>query len=166
MSDLPDLVEVDDFPGADFVERWKAYVDGVYDIYLREVARGGLNFNGRKVSCRFQPETFGKHYAFWHMMQEGPIEDDRTADIERCKRVRWIAWVIAAAETGHSLVKVFPQQKRGTEQPWALWVEDEGYVVILWERNGYYLLKTAFPVSYKGTQKGLERDWLRYSRGR
>ena len=88
------------------------------------------------------------------------------ADLGRSKRVRWIAWVIAAAETVPLAGKGIPSTKRGTEHTWALWVEDEGYVVILWERNGYYLLKTAFPVNYKGTEKALERDWLRYSRGR
>ncbi len=77
MSDLPDLVEVDDCPGKDFVARWKVYLDKVYAIYLQEVAHGRLSFKGLKVSCRYQPETFGKHYAFWHMMQEGVIEDDR-----------------------------------------------------------------------------------------
>jgi hypothetical protein len=132
-------------------------------IYLREVAHGRLTFQGLPVNCRYQPETFGKHYAFWHMMQEGPIEDERTADPERCKRVRWIAWVIRAAEAGNPRIKVFPEEKRYGEQPWALWMEEENYVVILWERNGYYLLKTAYPVTYKGTKKALLRDWLKHS---
>jgi hypothetical protein len=166
MSELPEWVEVDDFPGEDFVARFRAYLDGIYGIYLSEVARGGLTFKGQKVSCRFQPETFGKHYAFWHMMQEGRIEDDRTADPERCKRVRWIAWVIRAAEAADPRVKVFQQLKRGTEQPWALWLEEASYVVILAERNGYFMLRTAFPVTYRNKAEELRRDWLRYTQGR
>ncbi len=162
-QELPELVELDNFCGADFVSRWKAYIDCVYRIYLREVANGQLTFMGLNVSCRYQPMAFGKHYAFWHMMQEGPIEDDRTADLERCKRVRWIAWVITAAGAGDPRVKVFPQQKRGTEQPWALWMEEERYVVILWERNGYYLLKTAFPATKPRKIAELKRDWERYN---
>ncbi|MCS6246038.1 MAG: hypothetical protein H2173_00875 [Opitutus sp.] len=166
MSELPALVEVDDFPGEDFVARFRAYLDGIYGIYLSEVAWGGLTFKGQKVRCRFEPETFGKHYAFWHMMQEGRIEDDRTPDSERCKRVRWIAWVIKAAKDGDPRVKVFPEQKRHGNQPWALWLEEANYLVILWERNGSYLLKTAYPVSYAGTLKALKRDWLLHSQGR
>lgn len=165
-EDLPDLVEVDDYPGEDFVARWKTYLDAVYAIYHREVARSGLTFQGLPVRCRFMPETFGKHFAFWHIMQEGRIEDDRTADPERCKRVRWIAWTIAASEAGDARVKVFPQLKRGTEQPWALWLEDAGYMVILAERNGYFLLRTAFPVTYRNKAEELRRDWLRHAHGR
>lgn len=160
--EFPGFVEVDDFHGEDFASRWKIYLDAVYAIYLREVAWGGLTFRGLPVNCRYQPETYGKHYAFWHMMQEGPIEDERTADMERCRRVRWIAWVIKAAQTDDPRVRVFPEEKRHGEQPWALWVEEENYLVILWERNRYFLLKTAYPVTYAGTRKALMRDWLRH----
>lgn len=159
-NELPEFVEVDDFPGEDFVEKWKVYTDGIYEIFLQEVVNGGLTFQGLGISCQYRPATFGKHYGFWHMMQEGPVEDDRTADPERCKRVRWIAWVIRAAEAGDPRIKVFPEEKRYGEQPWALWMEEQNYVVILWERNGYFLLKTAYPVTYKGTRKALLRDWL------
>ena len=42
-------------------------------------------------------------------------------------------------------------------------MEEERYVVILWERNGYYLLKTAFPATKSGKIAELTRDWQRYS---
>jgi hypothetical protein len=109
-----------------------------------------------------RPETFGKGFAFWHMMQEGQIEDERTIDPERCQRLLWIAWVIANADRDPR-IRVFPQQKRGSEQPWALWLFDSDYVVILWERNGYYLLRTAFVVQ-NHKRNELERDWQRHSK--
>lgn len=31
----------------------------------------------------------GKEATFWHMIQEGRIEEDRTPDIRRCERIRW-----------------------------------------------------------------------------
>jgi hypothetical protein len=161
MSEPPALVEVEDFPGEDFASRWEVYVEDIYQRYLRSVARGGLRFAGQKVSCQSRPESHGKHYAFWHMMQEGSggrAEEDRTIDLERCRRVEWIAWVIRNAES-HPGIRVFRQTKRWGEQPWALWLYEYDYLVILWERRDYFLLKTAFYPLRRGKREELERDW-------
>lgn len=161
MSEPPDLIEVNDFPGDDFATRWRAYLEHIYQRYLKTVAFGELTFRGKKVNCQFRPETDGKHYAFWHMMQEGSggrSENDRTPDLERCRRVDWIAWMIANADM-HPGIRVFRQTKRWGEKPWALWLHEHGYLVILWERKDYYLLKTAFYRLKKGKIEELERDW-------
>jgi hypothetical protein len=146
MTEPPDLIEVDDFPGDDYASRWKVYLEDIYQRYLRSVAMGRLVFRGKWVKCQFRPETHGKHYAFWHMMQEGSggrSEDERTIDPERCRRVDWIAWVIANAETCPG-IRVFQQAQRWGETSWVLWLYADDYAVILWERKDYYLLKTAF----------------------
>jgi hypothetical protein len=156
MTTPPAFLEAADYTGKDTAERWKNYIEGLYVVYLRTVAHGGLTFRGLPVRCQFRPETLGKHYAFWHMMQEGFREEDRTIDVERCRRVAWISWVIqnAPTETG---IRVFPQKRPG-EKSWVLWLYEHDYAVILWERNDYFLLKTAFMVKpHKRTE--LERDW-------
>jgi hypothetical protein len=43
-----------------------------------------------------------------------------------------------------------------------LWLDEDDYAVILWERNGYYLLKTAFLVKPHKRQE-FERDWKKYT---
>jgi hypothetical protein len=104
------------------------------------------------------PETFGKGFAFWHMMQAGRIEDERTIDPDRCRRLLWIAWIIQRASENDPQVRIFPQEKRGNDQTWALWLHEHDHVVIVSERTGYYLLKTAFVV-LPHKKKELERDW-------
>jgi hypothetical protein len=161
MSEPPAFIEVNDFPGDDYVSRWNVYLEHIYQRYLRTVANGNLSFHGLEVKCQFRPLSHGKAFGFWHMMQEGSggrAEEDRTIDLERCRRVEWIAWVIRQAET-HPGIRVFSQAKRGSEQPWALWLHEHDYVVILWERNGYFLLKTAFYPLMKGKLAELNRDW-------
>lgn len=161
MTELPALVEVDDFPGADFGCRWKAFLEDIYQRYVRSVAKGDLIFRGKRVSCQFRPVTDGKHFAFWHMMQEGSdgrSEDDRTIDLERCRRVDWIAWVISNAGI-HSGIRAFQQAKRWGDTSWVLWLHQRDYAVILWERKDYFLLKTAFYPVYRPKQEELERDW-------
>lgn len=162
MSDLPPFLEVSQYQGADDGERWANYIDGLYTIYIRTVAHANLTFRGLPVRCQFRPETNGKHFAFWHMMQEGEIEDDRHIDVERCRRVAWIAWMILNADVNPSIL-VFLQQ-RGREKSWVLWLRDHGYAVILWARKDYFLLKTAFIVKPHG-EKQFEKEWNAHQRG-
>jgi hypothetical protein len=156
MNGLPPFLEVEDYDGLDYAERWNKYIEGVYRIYRSTIAFGNLSFRKLRVFCQFRPETFGKHYAFWHMMQEGPVEEKRTPDLERCRRVAWIGWVIKNAGED-ALVRVFPQN-RGSEKSWVLWLHEKQYAVILWERKDYYLLKTAFLVKPHKSNE-FERDW-------
>lgn len=167
MSQPPPFVEVGDFPGADYASRWKVYEEDIYQRYLRTVAKGGLTFQGKPVNCQHKPETHGKHFAFWHMMQEGSggrSEDERTIDLERCRRVDWIAWVIANAGA-HPGIRVFQQASRWGETSWVLWLYEHDYAVILWERKGYYLLKTAFHPMWRRKREEFERDWKAFLTG-
>lgn len=158
MNDLPKLHELDDCPGEDSAAKLKVYINLIYGIYLQTVVRGGLRFRGLSVNCQFRPVTFGKHYAFWHMMQEGKIEDDRTIDFDRCRRIEWISWVIRNA-FHDARIRVFQQTPRGGETSWVLWLYEYDYAVILRERSDYFLLKTAFLVVRKSKKDEFERDW-------
>ena len=159
MDQLPHLVELNDEEGCDTVEKLKNYIDFLYQIFLSHVVNGKLKFRGKRIRCQYRPETYGKHFGFWHLMQEGKIEDDRTIDLNRCKRIRWISYVIENAYTDKR-IRVFPQD-RNKNKSWVLWLHNEKYAVILWERRDYYLLKTAFMVkSHK--EREFERDWNKY----
>lgn len=93
-------------------------------------------------------------------MQEGSggrSEDDRTPDLDRCRRVEWIAWTIRNAGIDES-VRVFKQAARGNEVSWVMWLYESNYALILWKRKDYFLLKTAFIVK-PHKKKEFERDW-------
>jgi hypothetical protein len=164
VSGPPQFLEISNVPGADTAERWRTYMEVLNGVFLRTIFNGKLTFQGLPVNCRRIPESKGKCAAFWHLVQEGYPEEDRTPDIERCRRLLWVAWVIQNASQ-ISLVRCFPQTKRHGDQTWALWLLDYGYVVILAERKGYFLLKTAFLVSDE-KKKELERDWTTYASSR
>jgi hypothetical protein len=62
------------------------------------------------VNCRRPPETAGRWASFWHLLQEGPVEHDRTPTLRRCERIRWVV------ENGATHVEIDEwQNSRGTE---------------------------------------------------
>jgi hypothetical protein len=75
-----------------------------------------------------------------------------------CRRLLWIAWVIQNAGQDPA-IRVFRQPRRQGDKIWALWLFEHDYAVILAERSGYYLLKTAFLVTKEHKREELDRDW-------
>ncbi len=155
----PDLL-----PFAAFGGDWAAYENELHRIFIAEIARGGLAFRGVRVNCRRLPEAAGRWASFWHLVQEGRVEDDRLPDLRLCERIRWVRWVIENAPT-HAEIDEW-QNTRGTEVNTLLWYREE-YLVILAQRQGYCLLKTAYCTEKSGRIRQLrkERDAFRQGGG-
>lgn len=103
----PDLIRFEAFGG-----NWIAYEAELYRIFQEEIAHGGLRFRGQRVSCRRMPETARRWSTFWHLVQEGRAEEDRTPDLRRCERIRWIRWVVENAES-HPEIGEWRNERRG-----------------------------------------------------
>lgn len=156
----PDLLSLSAFDGD-----WHRYEDELHHIFLEEIARAGLRFRGMPVSCRRIPEAAGRWASFWHLVQEGPIENDRTPDLRRCERLRWIRWIIENS-AAHPDIDEW-QNSRGSERNTLLWYREE-YLVVLARRRGYWLLKTAYCTERHGRVRQLrrERDAFKSAAGR
>lgn len=105
--------------------------------------------------CRRHPEAAGRWASFWHLVQEGRVEDDRTPDLRRCERIRWVRWVIENAAT-HAEIDEW-QNTRGTEVNTLLWFREE-YLVVLAQRQGYWLLRTAYCTEKSGRIRQLRKE--------
>lgn len=150
--DLPELVP--------FTGNWDEYVEELYAIYEREIVRGGLAFDGWSIRCQFRPPYKGKGFGFWHLISEGSEEDERTPDLRRCERIRWIAWMIQRAG-GDERISWW-ENRRGRDTRVVLWMEDHDFAVIMAKRNGYWLLKTAYclkPHRREAFRKEREAFW-------
>lgn len=90
-------------------------------------------------------------------------EDHRLPDLRRCERIRWVRWVIENAVT-HAEIDMW-QNTRGTEVNTLLWFREE-YLVVLGQRQGYWLLRTAYCTDKSGriAQLRKERDAHRRAR--
>ena len=133
---LPDLCA--------FHGNWQQYVEDLYQIYLDEIAHSGLTFEGLPVRNQFRPYTDGKGYGFWHIISDGPVEDERIPDMRRCERIKWVPWIIQNVGTDQRIT--WWKNKRGSNKHVVLWIEEEEFAVILAKRSRYYLLRTAYMV--------------------
>lgn len=145
---LPELLE--------FAGDWDAFVDAVYARFVEDLVSHQVRFNGQRVGVRRHPESRGKGYGFWHCVSEGGLEHERTPDLERCRRIGWIRAII---ENASSPEVQHWTNRRGAETRHLLWFREE-YLVVLAEREGYYLLTTAYPTNREHTRRKLrlERD--------
>ena len=146
----PDLVPFKAFGGD-----WAAYETELHRIFVEEIAGGGLQFRGARVGCRRHPEAAGRWASFWHLVQEGRVEDDRAPDLRRCERIRWVRWAIENAPT-HVEIDEW-QNTRGSEINTLIWYREE-YLVVLAQRQGYWLLKTAYCTEQRGRIEKLRRE--------
>ena len=163
MSHPPPLMLMRDYSD------WGTYEDAIYAVYLETVARAGLQFCGELVKVRFIPTTRHKAYGFWHLISEAPSqnnhdEDDRIPDLQRCERVRWVAWCIQnASAPGFS----WWENQRGRETHVVIWAEQHDFAVVLAKRQTqdglrFYLLKTAYCLRSHTIDKFIrERDAYR-----
>ena len=146
----PDLVSFNAFGG-----NWTAYEAELHRIFIAEIARARLQFGGIPIGCRRYPEAAGRWASFWHLVQEGRVEDDRTPDLRRCERIRWVRWVIENA-AAHAEIDHW-KNARGTQVNTLLWFREE-YLVVLAQRQGYWLLKTAYCTEKSGRIAQLRRE--------
>lgn len=139
---------------------WKKYENELYKIFKTEIARSGLRFRGLQVKCRRRPETNRRWSAFWHLIQEGPTEEERTPALRRCERIRWIRWIIENATT-HPNIDEWKNKRHGKINT-LLWYREEYLIVleqrVLEQRENYWLLKTAYCTDKTFRLKQLRRE--------
>lgn len=150
MLEMPDLLE--------FSGDWSLYIEEVYDEFQHSFLRSGIRFRGLPVQPRFTPEYDGKEFGFWHLTSEGEKEEERTPDLLRCARIRWISHMIIHSDNEHLSCW---EERRGSNTEIVIWNEVEDYVVVLAARRDYWLLKTAYVVNRSGKRRQLANSRAR-----
>lgn len=151
---VPPLVYLNDYQG-----NWDSYLEAVYAYFKQDFVDSKPVFRGKRLGLKRHPLSLGKEATFWHMIQQGSVEDERTPDIRRCERIRWPRPIIEHEQS--QLIKVWCNQRRG-EKRICLWFEQESYLVILANRGNYILPWTAYPVERPHQQRKLQREYEQY----
>lgn len=153
---LPPLILLRDHQGD-----WRTYLAAVYAMFKRDFVDSKPVFQGRRLGLKRLPMAQDKEATFWHMIQEGPVEEERIPDFRRCERICWPRPIIE--HDTDPAIKVWRNQ-RGKEQRICLWFAQENYLVILADRGDYILPWTAYPVEQPHRQRKLEKEHEEYWR--
>jgi len=151
---LPPLVLFEDYKGD-----WGVYLDAIYAYFKQDFVDSKPEFHGRRLGLKRHPMTHGKEATFWHMIQEGKAEEERTPDLRRCERIRWPKPVIEHDDD--QAIKVW-RNRRGRDERVCLWFYKENYLVILADRRDYILPWTAYLVEQPHRQRKLQKEYEEY----
>ena len=154
---LPPLMPFEDFGGD-----WPRYLEALYAVFRSNFCGRLPDFQGRPLALKRHPLSQGKEATFWHFIQEGEVEDDRTPDLRRCERIRWPRPVIEAhADSGR--VRLWCERRsargRGQEGRWQLALPDFSYLVVLADRGRFLLPWTAYHLERPHERRKLEQRW-------
>ena len=148
---LPGLITLADCDGD-----WRKYLATIYAEFRREFLESMPTYPGKRFALKRYPVQLGKEATFWHLVQEGKVEEDRIPDFRRCERIRWPRPMIEAVLSGH--VRVW-RNLRGSSDRILIAVSDFSYVVILDDRSDFVLLWTAYFVERDHQRKKFAREF-------
>ncbi|MCK9463992.1 MAG: hypothetical protein M0R80_30615 [Proteobacteria bacterium] len=147
---LPDLIP--------FSGDWSSYVEKIHAAFFGDFFSHRVQFRGRPVNVRRDPRDQGKEAGFWHAVSEGKDELERTPDLRRCERVRWIRAIIEHPVIQNVCVW---EEMRGSDRRIQLALTDFSYLVVLADRRSYVQFITAFCVEHERQRQKKKEAWKR-----
>lgn len=161
---IPEIIEYK----SDKYGTWSDYYDLLYEIFKKDFILSKPNFENKPVNIRKFPMEFGKEEAFFHITCQDYLHNrDRSPDLRRCERIRWVRAFIEKYNCDSSLcddcdgVKVWPE-KNGSKEKINIFLEEERYLVVLEKRPNYYLLITAFYIDRDHTLEKKVKQYYRH----
>lgn len=151
---LPAMIFMEDYNG-----HWESYFQAIYNVFEQDFVRSSPCFRGTRLRLKRHPEYEGKSATFWHMISEGAVEAERTPDIRRCERIGWPRPIIE--NSTEPALKVWCEPRKGTQRI-HLWLENEGYLVVLDDRGKFILPWTAYYVERQHQRDKLTRRWRKF----
>ena len=149
---LPPLLTLPDHGGS-----WDAYAAAVYARFKADLIDKPSFYRGMRVGLRRHPMHQNREWAFWHIVQEGNVEANRTPDLRRCERIGWVRAIIHHAHDPR--VKTWENMRSGNPRI-LLWLEEQDFLVVLAPRGRRYaLLVTAYPTDRGHTRHKLQQEY-------
>lgn len=153
---LPPLYPLSECDG-----NWVTYIEAVYSIFHADFMSGdGVLFQGKRIGLKRHPVEADKEATFWHITSCGSVEAERTPDLRRCERIRWLKAVLENIDDPS--LKVWTEIVK-TESRVHIWCEDMDYLVVLADRGDYVLLWTAFCIEHRHQRDKYRRRWERHT---
>lgn len=155
---FPDLIFLEDYNG-----NFDKYFAAVYNIFETDFIKTQPLYQNQKVAVRKYPEVDGIHKTFYHITHQGEDENNRKPDFRRMERIRFPKFVIE--NHLHNEILIW-KNKRGKDERVVLFNEAENYILILTERNGFYLFITAYYVETEHRKQKLLKEYEAYKKAK
>ncbi|EFS20007.1 hypothetical protein MWR47_05965 [Staphylococcus hominis] len=150
---------------SEFNHDYHKYINYLYlEVFKKFLYNNKVYFNDKKISLKRFPEECGWENSFFHLTTVSANKNvplsEREPDFRRCERLHWIK---PAIETDHINVcnfkcfEVFEDNSRRFKRIKML-NEEERYLIVLEDREDYYLLVTAFYIEHDYYLKGLIKE--------
>lgn len=151
---FPALIEANEFGG-----NFQNYFKAVYTIFENDFIKSQPIFENQKVAVRKYPLEDGLHRTFYHITHEGEDEQNRQPDLRRMERIRFPKFVLN--NNKHNEILIW-KNKRGKDERILLFNEAENYIIILTERENFYLFVTAYLVQQEHRKNKLLKEYETY----
>jgi len=151
---IPGLVQVADYGGD-----WDKYLNALYQFFRKDFIDSNPMFRGTSVGITKYPYSQGKESTFWHIISEGNVEEDRTPDFERCKRIRWPRAIIEHCD-GEASIQVW-ENMHGREKRTLIrliFAENDYLIVLAWHKTTV-LLVTAYLITWESQKNRLQKEY-------
>lgn len=149
---LPDLYDYPDW------NNFKDYEDKLYEVFRLLYLDSELSFLNKPLRYRYQPKFNEKEEVFYHCTcKDYSSINSRQPDPNRMIRIRWIKAFIENYICRYNCFPDCPLYWTETYKNKNLrhYIYLEGYLVIIEERESYFLFITAFFVEDEYYHKGL-----------
>lgn len=151
---LPDIISYDDFNG-----NWDNFLESIYTIFHRDFVETKPIFRGTPLALKRYPMINNKEATFWHMISEGPTEQEKIPNIRRCERVPWAKPVVENCDCG--VMKIW-RNRRKNEDRIIIWFEEKEFLVVLADRKTYKIFWTCYNVTEEHRKRKLNKEYEDY----
>jgi len=138
------------------------YEEELYNFFKYVYLKKHIIFNGKIIKYRYEPRFNGKEEIFYHLIckiTKEASEKVRNPDKDRIIRIEWPKAFIENYNCNYDCCKDKPMY----------WVKEnrhkifyKNYLVIIEERNTYFLLITGFYVEDDYYRVGLIKEYKKY----
>ena len=146
---LPELILLENYDGC-----WQRYEDEVYSRFYADFIESKPVFQKIPVYVE-RPLKKGKEQGFWHCIQQGPVEENRTPDLRRCERIAWIRAVIE--HSSDPAINKWPKKVKSKLRH-LLWFQEK-YLVVLEKRRHHWVLRSAYCTTRERTKARLKKEY-------
>jgi len=144
---------------------YNEYENEVYKIFQEtleiKLETNQFFYKNKKIQHKRIPIINGKSGTFWHITSSGKTEETKLPDYNRYEVIAWPGYILTNCIENCKELLIW-ENKRKCKTRVLIWCKMIDYLIILEERESYYLFWTAYPITYEHTRRKLQREYDLY----